>query len=201
MLSGSEGRDDQSGRPCTVIQVQDRSSGRSLFVTLLLSQVKPFLMAPPRVSAFKPDQLWQQAREPMFWLDPALRVSLGQPRLGRTDGSSGRVGRGPDLCRVRSDRGRRAGRPGRELRPSTGGGRRPARRTLTVILHASGERLWRRVEFWPFRDQQRCSARNTRPGARGRAHRPACPIRRPTSFASASWSCGTGSIRHSASSP
>jgi len=32
-------------------------------------------MAPPRVSAFKPDQLWQQAREPMFWLDQALRVT------------------------------------------------------------------------------------------------------------------------------
>src|SRR5208283_2093869 len=42
---------------------------------LLLSQVKPFLMAPPRVSAFKPDQLWQKAREPMFWLDQALRVT------------------------------------------------------------------------------------------------------------------------------
>ena len=32
-------------------------------------------MAPPRVSAFRPDQLWQAAREPIFWLDPTLQVA------------------------------------------------------------------------------------------------------------------------------
>ena len=31
-------------------------------------------MPPPRVAPFEPDQLWQQAREPIFWLDPALKL-------------------------------------------------------------------------------------------------------------------------------
>ena len=27
--------------------------------------------------------------------------------------------------------------------------------TMALIFHAGGERIWRRVEFWPFRDQNR----------------------------------------------
>ena len=32
-------------------------------------------MPPPRVAPFEPNQLWQQASEPIFWLDPALKLS------------------------------------------------------------------------------------------------------------------------------
>jgi len=120
---------------------------------LPLYQVKPFLMAPPRVSAFKPDQLWQQAREPMFWLDQALRVTwvnraweglTGHPAesiMGLTCAAYGptEAGEPADLAASFVPPPEAiAGQP-------TG--------CLTVILHASGERFWRRVEFWPFRDQ------------------------------------------------
>ena len=64
---------DQNGH---LLEPGERLLRRPVVVLILsLDQVKPFLMPPPRVSAFKPDQLWQQAREPMFWLDQALRVS------------------------------------------------------------------------------------------------------------------------------
>ncbi len=110
-------------------------------------------MAPPRVSAFKPDQLWQQAREPMFWLDQALRVTwvnraweglTGHPAeslLGQTCAAYGPTEAGEPADVAASF-----------VPPPEAVAGQPSG-SLTVILHASGERLWRRVEFWPFRDQ------------------------------------------------
>jgi len=109
-------------------------------------------MAPPRVSAFKPDQLWQQAREPMFWLDQALRVTwvnraweglTGHPAeslLGQTCAAYG-----PKEAGEPADVAASFVPPPEAVAGQPSG-------SLTVILHASGERLWRRVEFWPFRD-------------------------------------------------
>jgi PAS domain S-box-containing protein len=109
-------------------------------------------MAPPRVSAFKPDQLWQQAREPMFWLDQALRVTwvnraweglTGLPAeslLGQTCAAFG-----PTEAGEPADVAASLVPPPEAVAGQPSG-------SLTVILHASGERLWRRVEFWPFRD-------------------------------------------------
>ncbi len=31
-------------------------------------------MRPPRLAPFEPDRLWQLAREPIFWLDPMLKM-------------------------------------------------------------------------------------------------------------------------------
>ncbi len=110
-------------------------------------------MAPPRVSAFKPDQLWQQAREPMFWLDPSLRVSwvnraweglTGHPAesiLGQTCASYGPIASGDPADLAASF-----------VPPPEAVDGQPCG-SLTLILHATGERLWRRIEFWPFRDQ------------------------------------------------
>jgi DNA-binding NtrC family response regulator len=109
-------------------------------------------MAPPRVSAFKPDQLWQQAREPMFWLDQALRLTwinraweglTGHPAesvVGRTCAAYGPA-----------ESGKPADVAASFVPPPEAVAGQPSG-SLTVILHASGERLWRRVEFWPFRD-------------------------------------------------
>ncbi|MGO9600012.1 MAG: sigma 54-interacting transcriptional regulator [Isosphaeraceae bacterium] len=111
-------------------------------------------MAPPRVSAFKPEQLWQQAREPLFWLDQTLRLNwvnhawealTGCPAasvIGHVCTPSGPTGPGGEqadlaACFVPPPEAI-AGKP-------TG--------CRTIIVHASGERLWRRIEFWPFRDR------------------------------------------------
>jgi DNA-binding NtrC family response regulator len=110
-------------------------------------------MAPPRVSAFKPDQLWQQAREPMFWLDPALRVTwVNRAWEGLTGRSAESV---LGLCCGSPAAAQDAASA--ELAASfipppeavagqpTGG--------FASIVHGEGTRLWRRIEFWPFRDQ------------------------------------------------
>jgi DNA-binding NtrC family response regulator len=111
-------------------------------------------MAPPRVSAFKPDQIWQQAREPMFWLDGALHVSwvnraweelTGLPAssvLGLACGSHGpsKAGDPADIAASLV--------PPREVVAGEPTG------TLTLLLHSDGARLWRRIEFWPFRDRE-----------------------------------------------
>jgi len=109
-------------------------------------------MAPPRVSAFKPDQLWQKAREPMFWLDQALRVTWvnrawegltghrAESLLGQTCAAYGPTEAGEPADVAASF-----------VPPPEAVAGQPSG-SLTVILHASGERLWRRVEFWPLRD-------------------------------------------------
>jgi DNA-binding NtrC family response regulator len=111
-------------------------------------------MAPLRVSAFKPEQLWQQAREPLFWLDQSFRLSwvnhawealTGCPAASivghvcTPSGSAGPGGEPADLaaCFVPP--------------PEAVAGKPTSCRT--IVVHASGERLWRRIAFWPFRDR------------------------------------------------
>jgi transcriptional regulator of acetoin/glycerol metabolism len=111
-------------------------------------------MPTPRSAAFEPNLLWQRAREPIFWLDPALKLAwvnraweelTGYPAatvVGLTCQVHGptRVGDPSDLAASfhpppESLAGRPAGGP-------------------TLIFRADGERLWRRVEFWPFCDER-----------------------------------------------
>ena len=110
-------------------------------------------MPPPRVSAFKPDQLWQQAREPMFWLDHALRVTWANRAWEGLTGhpAESLVGQkcaayGPTEAGKPADMAASFAPPPESIAGQPSG-------SLTVILHASGERLLRRVEFWPFCDQ------------------------------------------------
>ena len=119
---------------------------------LSLTQVKSFLMPPPRVSAFKPDQVWQQAREPMFWLDAALRVGwvnrawearTGQPAESVTGLPCASYG--PTAAGAPADTAASLVPP-----PEVVAGRPAGTRAL--FLNAEGARLWRRIEFWPFRD-------------------------------------------------
>jgi transcriptional regulator with GAF, ATPase, and Fis domain len=109
-------------------------------------------MASSRGSGERLDRFWQQAREPVFWLGPDLKLlwvnraweeltghpasevlgrvchAHGPTRAGDLDGVAGSFYPPPEAL---------AGRP-------SGG--------PTLIIHPSGERRWRRVEFWPFRD-------------------------------------------------
>ena len=110
-------------------------------------------MPPPRVTAFKPEQVWQQAREPMFWLDAALRVTwvnraweelTGQPAESVVGMASGSYG--PSVAGEPADIAASLVPPPEVVAGQPAG-------TLTLFLHAGGARLWRRIEFWPFRDQ------------------------------------------------
>jgi PAS domain S-box-containing protein len=109
-------------------------------------------MAAPRVSAFKPDQLWQQAREPMFWLDQALRVTwVNRAWEGLTGHSAESIVGQTCAAYGPTESGEPADVAASFAPPPEAVAGQPSG-SLTVILHASGERLWRRVEFWPFRD-------------------------------------------------
>jgi transcriptional regulator with PAS, ATPase and Fis domain len=107
-------------------------------------------MASSRVSGEKLDKLWQQASQPLFWLNADLKLVwvnraweelTGHPSesvLGQRCNPHGPT-RAGDLAGLAGSffppaealEGRASGQP-------------------TLIIHASGERKWRRVEFWPL---------------------------------------------------
>lgn len=110
-------------------------------------------MPTPRLTAFEPNPLWQRAREPIFWLDPALRLTwvnraweelTGYPAataVGLTCQAHGATQPG-DI----SDLAASFHPPPESLAGRPAGG-------PTLIYRADGERVWRRVEFWPFCDE------------------------------------------------
>ena len=110
-------------------------------------------MSPLQVGQFEPNQLWQQAIEPIFWLDPALSLSwvnraweqlTGYPAdrvlgLNCLDHTLTHPGDPIELAA--------SFRPPPEALAGQPSG------IPTLIVHASGESRSRRLEFWPFRDQ------------------------------------------------
>jgi len=110
-------------------------------------------MPPPRIAPFEPDQLWQHAREPIFWLDPALRLTwvnraweklTGHPAesvVGLTCQAHGPTSAG-DLADLSAS-----------FHPPPESLAGQPRGTRALIVHAGGDGVWHRVEFWPFRDE------------------------------------------------
>jgi DNA-binding NtrC family response regulator len=111
-------------------------------------------MTSPRVSSLRLDAFLSIAREPAFVLGPDRRLSgvnrafeelVGYPAekiIGLACNPHGPT-RAGDL----------AGLGGSLCPPPEAISGRPAGRP-TLILHAEGERRWRRVEFWPFHDAE-----------------------------------------------
>ena len=111
-------------------------------------------MRASRLASFEPDRLWQLASEPVFWLDPMLKILwvnrawenlTGHPAasvIGVTCQAHGptRVGDLGDLAASFHP-------PPEALNGQPAG-------TLSLVFHASGEATWHRLEFWPFRDEQ-----------------------------------------------
>ena len=102
---------------------------------------------------FEPDQLWQLAREPIFWLDPTLRLIWVNRAWENLTGHPAESVVGLDLSGSRSDTRGRSGRSGRELPSAPRVVGRPARGNHRADLPCGGERIWHRLEFWPFRDE------------------------------------------------
>ena len=84
------------------------------------------LMATPRLAAFEPNPIWQRSREPIFWLDPELKLAWVNRAWEELTGYPGGVGHRADLPGARADAGRRLLRPGGELPPAGGVDRGPA---------------------------------------------------------------------------
>src|SRR4051812_26376304 len=109
-------------------------------------------MASSRNSGARIDSLWQQAREPVFWLGPDLRLA----RVNRAweeltgypaDAVAGLVCRAHGPTRA----GDLPGLVGSFFPPAEVLAGQPAA-GRTLIIHSNGERRWRRIEFRPFHD-------------------------------------------------
>jgi PAS domain S-box-containing protein len=111
-------------------------------------------MPPPRSPAFELGTLWQRAREPVFWLDAELRLTWVNPAWESLTGfaASAVIGltcqaHAPSQAGDLSDLAASFHPPPETLAGQAAG-------APTLIFRADGERLWRRVEFWPFGDEQ-----------------------------------------------
>src|ERR1700722_16032771 len=110
-------------------------------------------MATPRLPVFEPNPVWQRAREPIFWLDPALKLAWVNRAWEELTGYPAATVIGltcqahaPTQAGDPSDLAASFHPPPESLAGRPAGG-------PTLIFRADGERLWRRVEFWPFCDE------------------------------------------------
>lgn len=111
-------------------------------------------MPPTRLVPFELIPLFQQAREPMFWLDSQLKMIWANRAWELLTGYPAESVAGL-ICQAHAPA--RTGDPADLVSsfypPPESLAGKPAG-TLTLILHAGGERIWRRIEFWPFCDEQ-----------------------------------------------
>lgn len=110
-------------------------------------------MPTQRPPAFEPNPLWQRAREPLFWLDADLKLAWANPAWEALTGfpASAVIGltcqaHAPMQAGDMADLAASFHPPPEALAGQPSG-------TSTLIYRADGERLWRRVEFWPFGDE------------------------------------------------
>jgi DNA-binding NtrC family response regulator len=111
-------------------------------------------MATPRLPVFEPNPVWQRAREPIFWLDPALRLAWVNRAWEELTGYPAATVIGltcqahaPSQPGDVSDLAASFHPPPESLTGQPAGG-------PTLIYRADGERLSRRLEFWPFCDDR-----------------------------------------------
>jgi PAS domain S-box-containing protein len=112
-------------------------------------------MASSRVSGVRLDALWQHAREAVFVLNADRRLMYVNRAWEELTGFEAKSVLGV-ACRAQGpiEAGDPASLassfcpPAEALNGVPAGG-------LTLIVHASGERRWRRVEFWPYHDGQK----------------------------------------------
>jgi DNA-binding NtrC family response regulator len=109
-------------------------------------------MSHARPGQFVPSELWQDAREPTFWLDSELRIAwvnqAWETLTGHTSGSV--VGM---TCHAHGPtRGDDPADLAASFRPPPDSLKGKPAGTPVLIFHSSGERIWRRVEYWPFLD-------------------------------------------------
>lgn len=109
-------------------------------------------MTSPRVSGVRLDALFQHAREPVFVLNAERRLVYVNRAWEDLTGHPAEAVLGL-VCQPHgpTSAGDLAGLGGSFCPPSEALEGQPAG-GHTLILHSSGERRWRRVEFWPYHD-------------------------------------------------
>ncbi len=111
-------------------------------------------MASSRVLGARLESLWQQVREPIFLLGPDCKLTMVNRAWEELTGHSAAEATGL-VCRMHGPTraGDLAGLAGSFHPPPEALAGQPAGRP-TLIVHPSGERRWRRLEFWPFHNSQ-----------------------------------------------
>lgn len=111
-------------------------------------------MPSSRVAGARLESLWQQAREPIFLLSPDCKLVHVNRAWEELTGYSSDQVLGL-VCRAHgpTQPGDLAGVAASFYPPAEALAGQPAGGP-TLIVHPSGERRWRRVEFWPFHDEQ-----------------------------------------------
>ncbi|MBV8557890.1 MAG: sigma-54-dependent Fis family transcriptional regulator [Planctomycetaceae bacterium] len=111
-------------------------------------------MASSRISGAKLESIWQHACEPMFWLSPDFKLLWVNRAWEELTGHPAETVTGL-VCRPHGPTraGDLAGLGGSFYPPPEALAGRPTAGP-TLIVHVSGERRWRRIEFWPLRDER-----------------------------------------------
>jgi DNA-binding NtrC family response regulator len=116
-------------------------------------------MASSRISGARLDHLVQNAREPVFWLNSELKLIWVNRAWEELTGHPAATVLGL-ACQPHGPTraGDLAGLGGSFYPPQEALSGRPAG-ARTLIIHTTGERLWRRVEYWPFHGEngERCA--------------------------------------------
>jgi transcriptional regulator with PAS, ATPase and Fis domain len=110
-------------------------------------------MASSRVLGVRWESLLQKVREPLFWLNSDLKLNFVNRAWEALTGYNGAEALGL-ICRAHGPtrEGDLAGLGGSLYPPPEALAGQPASQK-TLIIHAGGARLWRRVEFWPLHDE------------------------------------------------
>jgi DNA-binding NtrC family response regulator len=109
-------------------------------------------MPNPRPGHFEPSKLWQRAREPTFWLDAHLRVAWVNQAWENLTGHSFETIAGVTCHAHAPTRGDDPADLAASFHPPPESLSGQPAATTVLILSPGGERIWRRVEFWPFHD-------------------------------------------------
>src|SRR5436305_1736541 len=107
-------------------------------------------MASSRVTGTRFEALVQQAREPAFWLNPELKILWVNRAWEELTGHPAAVAVGL-VCRAHGPTrdGDLPGLAGSFFPPAEALAGRPCA-VKTLVVHPSGERRWRCVEYRPF---------------------------------------------------
>jgi PAS domain S-box-containing protein len=106
--------------------------------------------SPPRVAPVELEQLWQQSRDPIFWLDHTLKLVWVNRAWENLTGYSAQSVAGV-ACQTHGSTCLANLAAGFYPHPESLKGHPVAR--LSLIFPFRGEPVWHPVEFWPFRDE------------------------------------------------
>jgi transcriptional regulator with PAS, ATPase and Fis domain len=111
-------------------------------------------MASPRNSSARLESHWQHVQQPLFWLTADLRLTWVNRAWEQLTGSTAEEVAGL-TCRAHGPTraGDLPGLVGSFFPPPEALAGQPAS-VRTLIIHSSGERRWRRIEFRPFHDER-----------------------------------------------